>query len=47
MAEPTRVVLADDDVLLRAGLAGLLEGAGFEVVGQADAADSCSTWSAR
>jgi DNA-binding NarL/FixJ family response regulator len=36
MAEPTRVVLADDDVLLRAGLAGLLEGAGFEVVGQAD-----------
>ena len=36
MAEPTRVVLADDDVLLRAGLASLLEGAGFEVVGQAD-----------
>jgi DNA-binding NarL/FixJ family response regulator len=32
----TRVVLADDDVLLRAGLASLLEGAGFEVVGQAD-----------
>jgi serine/threonine-protein kinase PknK len=29
------VVLADDDVLLRAGLASLLEGAGFEVVGQA------------
>lgn len=36
MAEMTRVVLADDDVLLRAGLASLLEGAGFEVVGQAD-----------
>lgn len=36
MAETTRVVLADDDVLLRAGLASLLEGAGFEVVGQAD-----------
>jgi DNA-binding NarL/FixJ family response regulator len=35
MAETTRVVLADDDVLLRAGLASLLEGAGFEVVGQA------------
>ena len=32
---PTRVVLADDDVLLREGLARLLEGAGFEVVGQA------------
>lgn len=36
MAETMRVVLADDDVLLRAGLASLLEGAGFEVVGQAD-----------
>ncbi|MFI5511039.1 response regulator [Mycobacterium sp. NPDC051804] len=35
MAETTRVVLADDDVLLRAGLASLLEGSGFEVVGQA------------
>ena len=35
MAETTRVVLAEDDVLLRAGLASLLEGAGFEVVGQA------------
>jgi DNA-binding NarL/FixJ family response regulator len=32
---PTRVVLADDDVLLREGLAGLLERSGFEVVGQA------------
>jgi DNA-binding NarL/FixJ family response regulator len=31
---PTRVVLADDDVLLREGLAGLLERSGFEVVGQ-------------
>jgi DNA-binding NarL/FixJ family response regulator len=30
----TRVVLADDDVLLREGLAGLLERAGFDVVGQ-------------
>ncbi len=39
MAETTRVVLADDDVLLRAGLASLLEGAGFEVVGQADDGD--------
>jgi DNA-binding NarL/FixJ family response regulator len=28
------VVIADDDVLLREGLAGLLERAGFEVVGQ-------------
>ena len=35
MAETSRVVLADDDILLRAGLASLLEGAGFEVVGQA------------
>src|SRR3954471_24498502 len=31
-----RVVLADDDVLLREGLASLLERSGFEVVGQAD-----------
>jgi DNA-binding NarL/FixJ family response regulator len=31
----TRVVLADDDVLLREGLAGLLERSGFQVVGQA------------
>ena len=33
---PTRVVLADDDVLLREGLASLLERSSFEVVGQAD-----------
>jgi DNA-binding NarL/FixJ family response regulator len=32
------VVLADDDVLLRAGLASLLEQSGYEVVGQAGAA---------
>jgi DNA-binding NarL/FixJ family response regulator len=31
----SRVVLADDDVLLREGLASLLERAGFDVVGQA------------
>jgi DNA-binding NarL/FixJ family response regulator len=30
-----RVVLADDDVLLREGIASLLSGAGYEVVGQA------------
>jgi DNA-binding NarL/FixJ family response regulator len=30
----TRVVLADDDVLLREGLASLLERSGYEVVGQ-------------
>ena len=35
-----RVVIADDSVLLRAGLARLLEDAGFEIVGQAaDAED--------
>jgi DNA-binding NarL/FixJ family response regulator len=32
---PTRVAVADDDVLLREGLASLLERSGFEVVGQA------------
>jgi DNA-binding NarL/FixJ family response regulator len=34
-AHPTRVVLGDDDVLLREGLASLLEGSGFDVAGQA------------
>jgi serine/threonine-protein kinase PknK len=34
-ASRARVVLADDDVLLREGLAGLLARSGFEVVGQA------------
>jgi DNA-binding NarL/FixJ family response regulator len=32
----TRVALADDDVLLREGLAGLLERFGFDVVGHCD-----------
>jgi len=34
-ANGVRVVLAEDDVLLREGLASLLERSGFEVVGQA------------
>ena len=34
-----RVVLAEDDVLLREGLASLLQRSGFEVVGQAGDAD--------
>jgi DNA-binding NarL/FixJ family response regulator len=34
MTDRTRVALADDDVLLREGLASLLERSGFEVVGQ-------------
>jgi DNA-binding NarL/FixJ family response regulator len=33
--QPVRVVLADDNVLLREGVAGLLERQGFEVAGQA------------
>jgi DNA-binding NarL/FixJ family response regulator len=32
---PTRVVVADDDVLLREGIASLLDRSGFDVVGQA------------
>jgi DNA-binding NarL/FixJ family response regulator/class 3 adenylate cyclase len=36
---PMRVVLAEDSVLLREGIARLLEDAGFEVVGQAGNAD--------
>ncbi len=35
MTGPIRVALADDDVLLREGLASLLERSGLEVVGQA------------
>jgi serine/threonine-protein kinase PknK len=36
VTEPTtRIALADDDVLLREGVASLLERSGFEVVGQA------------
>src|ERR1700750_1195689 len=35
-----RVVVADDDVLMREGIAGLLERSGFEIAGQAgDAAE--------
>jgi serine/threonine-protein kinase PknK len=40
----TRVVLADDDVLLREGLASLLDRSGLEVVGQVgDATDPGAT----
>src|SRR5919198_997327 len=35
MPNRCRVVLAEDDVLLREGLASLLERSGFEVVGRA------------
>jgi DNA-binding NarL/FixJ family response regulator len=35
MPAATRIALADDDVLLREGLASLLERSGFQVVGQA------------
>ena len=34
MGGPVCVVVADDDVLLREGLASLLEGSGFDVVGR-------------
>jgi DNA-binding NarL/FixJ family response regulator len=39
MSERPRIVLADDDVLLREGMASLLERSGFEVAGQAGDAD--------
>jgi DNA-binding NarL/FixJ family response regulator len=38
-AARVRVVLADDSVLLREGVASLLEGKGFEIVGQAGTAE--------
>jgi DNA-binding NarL/FixJ family response regulator len=40
---PLRVILAEDNVLLREGLAGLLERAGFEIAGQAGDADALIT----
>jgi DNA-binding NarL/FixJ family response regulator len=38
-----RIALADDDILLREGLASLLEGAGFQVIGQAGDASELLT----
>src|ERR1700704_7049467 len=38
-SERPRIVLADDDVLLREGMASLLERSGFEIAGQAGDAD--------
>jgi DNA-binding NarL/FixJ family response regulator len=38
-----RIVLADDDTLLREGIASLLRGAGFDVVGQAHDGDELLT----
>jgi hypothetical protein len=42
MGGPVCVVVADDDVLLREGLATLLEGSGFDVVGRVGDGRSCS-----
>ncbi len=39
-ASRARVIVADDDVLLREGLAGLLERSGLDIVGQAGDADN-------
>ena len=39
MSKPVRVVIAEDDVLMREGIARLLVEAGFEVVGQAGDAE--------
>jgi AmiR/NasT family two-component response regulator len=38
-ATPLRVVIADDHVLLRQGVASMLDGEGFEVVAQAGDAE--------
>jgi DNA-binding NarL/FixJ family response regulator len=43
MVSRTRVIVADDDVLLREGVASLLDRAGFEVVGQAGDAEELMT----
>lgn len=39
MSSPLRVVIAEDDVLLREGIAGLLTEAGFDVVGRSGDAE--------
>jgi DNA-binding NarL/FixJ family response regulator len=39
VTDPVRVVIGEDDVLLREGIASLLTGAGFEVVAQAGDAE--------
>jgi serine/threonine-protein kinase PknK len=43
MVGPTRLIVADDDVLLREGLASLLDHSGFDVVGQAGDANELMT----
>jgi serine/threonine-protein kinase PknK len=43
VVNPTRVIVAEDDVLLREGLASLLDRSGFEVVGQAGDAEELMT----
>ena len=40
MSDPVRVVLGEDDVLLREGIARLLTEGGFEVVAQAGDAET-------
>jgi DNA-binding NarL/FixJ family response regulator len=40
LSDPTRVVVAEDDVLLREGISRLLDEAGFDVVAQAGDAES-------
>jgi DNA-binding NarL/FixJ family response regulator len=40
VSEPVRVVIGEDDVLMREGIARLLADAGFEVVGQAGDAEA-------
>ena len=40
MSEPVRVVIGEDDVLLREGIARLLTDAGFDVVSQAEDAEA-------
>jgi DNA-binding NarL/FixJ family response regulator len=41
--ELVRVVIADDSALIRRGVAGLLEEAGYEVIGEAETADEVLT----
>jgi DNA-binding NarL/FixJ family response regulator len=37
--EPLRVVIAEDSVLMREGIASLLQDAGFEIVGKSSTAE--------
>ncbi len=47
MTTPLRVLLAEDDILLREGVASLLARSGIEVVGRPTTPRNCCRWFGR